>query len=67
MIFHLTIIIEIIQVKRLGITTKKELHSTVYSNIRMCDPYSLVDILHNADQLNLQESKHELDYITKLS
>ena len=56
-----------IQVKNLGITTKKELHSTVYSNIRMCDPHSLVDILHNAEQLSLQESKNELDYIFKLS
>ena len=56
-----------IQIKKLGVTTKKELHSTVYSNIRMCEPHSLVDILHNAEQLSLQESKNELDYISKLS
>ena len=38
----------------------------VYSNIRMCNPSSLFDILHNAEKLNLAESKSELDYISKI-
>ena len=60
------IVMKNIQINKLGLTTKKELHNTVYSNIRMCDPHSLVDILHNAEQLNLKESKDNLEYITKI-
>ena len=55
-----------IQINKLGLTTKKELHNTVYSNIRMCDPHSLVDILHNAEQLTIEESKNELEHILNL-
>jgi hypothetical protein len=54
------------KINKLSLTTKKELHSMVYSNIRMCNPSSLVDILHNAEKLNLAESKSELDYISKI-
>lgn len=60
------IIMKNVKISNLGLTTKKELHSTVYSNIRMCDPHSLVDILHNAEQLNIEESKNQLNYISKL-
>ncbi len=55
------------KINKLGLTTKKELHSMVYSNIRMCDDSSLVDILHNAEKLDLKESKAELDYVSKFS
>ena len=54
------------KINKMSLTTKKELHSMVYSNIRMCNPSSLVDILHNAEKLNLEESKAELDYISKI-
>lgn len=57
------IVMKDIKVNNLGLTSKKEIHNTVYSNIRMCDPHTLVDILHNAKQLTLEESKAELDYI----
>lgn len=61
------VVMKNIKINTLGLTTKKELHSSFYSNIRMCDPHSLVDILHNAEQLNLEESKKELEYITSLT
>ena len=54
------------KINKLGLTTKEELHSMVYSNIRMCDPSSLVDIIHNSEKLNLEESKYELDHISKI-
>jgi hypothetical protein len=55
------------KINNLGLTTKKELHSMVYSNIRMCDPSSLVDILHNAEKMNLEESIQELEYVSKIT
>jgi hypothetical protein len=61
------IVMKDIKVNNLGLTSKKEIHSTVYSNIRMCDPHTLVDILHNAKQLTLDESKTELEYISSFS
>ena len=39
---------------------------TVYSNIRMADPFSLVDILHHTDQLTIPESKEELEKVQAL-
>jgi len=55
------------KINKFGLTTKNELHSTVYSNIRMCDPSSLVDILHNAEKLDLKESQAELEYVSRVS
>ncbi len=54
------------KINQLGLTTKKELHGTVYSNIRMVDPFSLVDMLHHTEHLTLLESKQELEYLTSL-
>ena len=54
------------EINKLSLTTKKELHSMVYSNIRMCDPSSLVDILHNAEKMDLEESIKELEYVSKI-
>ena len=49
----------------LALTTKKELHSIVYSNIGMCEPYTLVDILHNAKQVKTNEYEKVLEEIPK--
>lgn len=54
------------KINKLGLTVKEELHLMVYTNIRACDPSSLVDILHSAEKLNLEESKYELEYISKM-
>ena len=54
------------KISQLGITSKRELHSTVYSNIRMADPFTLVDILHHPEQESFSESKNELDYLSNL-
>jgi len=61
------ILVKKCRINKLGLTTKKELHRTVFSNIRMVDPFSLVDILHYSEQMNLSESKEELNYISSLS
>jgi len=55
------------RINKLGLTTKEELHSMVYRNIRESEPSSLVDILLNAEKLNLEESKYELEHISKIS
>jgi len=60
------ILVKNCKINKLGLTSKKELHSAVYSNIRMVDPYSLVDILHHSEQLSLSDSKNELEYLSKL-
>ena len=60
------IVLKNCKINKLSRTTQKELHSMVYSNIRMCDPSSLVDILHNAEKLNLEESIKELEYVSKI-
>lgn len=54
------------RINKLGLTTKKELHGTVYSNIRTADPFSLVDIMHHAEPLDLSETKDELDHLLSL-
>lgn len=54
------------RINKLGLTTKEELHILVYTNIRSCDPASLVDILHNSEKLNLEESKKELEMISEI-
>lgn len=54
------------KINKLELTTKEELHSMVYRNFYLCNPSSLVDILHNAEKLDLEESKYELEYISKI-
>lgn len=61
------LIMKNIKINQLGLTTKKDLHSMVYSNFRMCEPYVLVDIMHKAEQMNLIDYKKELEYISKLA
>ncbi len=53
------------KISKLGLTAKEELHMLVYTNIRSCDPSSLIDILHSSEKLNLKESKAELELISK--
>lgn len=60
------VILKNCKINKLSRTTQKELHLMVYSNIRMCDPSSLVDILHNAEKMNLEESVKELEYVSKI-
>ena len=60
------ILVKNCRINKLGLTSKKELHTAVYSNIRMCDPSSLVDILHYAEKMNLEESLSELEYVAKI-
>jgi len=60
------ILVKNCKISNLGLTSKKELHKTVYSNIRMADPFSLVDILHHTDQLTIGESKEELEKVQAL-
>ena len=55
-----------LKLNTLSLTTKKELHSIVYSNIGMCEPSSLVDILHNAKQVKTKEYEKTLKDIPKL-
>lgn len=54
-----------LKVNPLALTTKKELHSIVYSNIGMCEPFTLVDILHNAKQVKINEYDKVLQDIPK--
>lgn len=54
------------KINKLELTTKEELHSMVYRNFHLSEPSSLVDILHNAEKLDLEESKYELEYISKI-
>jgi hypothetical protein len=56
-------IMEDLKVNSLALTTKKELHSIVYSNIGMCEPFTLVDILHNAKQVKTKEHDKVLEEI----
>lgn len=60
------IIMNDIRVNSLGLSTKKELHNLVFTNIRMCEAYTLVDILHNARQLNIDNYQKELKMISEL-
>lgn len=50
-----------LQVKSLALTTQKELHGIVYTNIGKCEPYTLVDILHNAKQVKINEYEKLLE------
>ncbi len=54
-----------LKVNSLSLTTKKELHSIVYSNIGKCDPYTLVDILHNAKKIATRDYEKTLEDIPK--
>ena len=56
-----------IKINQLGLTTKKEL-KTVYSiNFRECESHTLVDIMHNGENLDLEELKLELEHISKIT
>lgn len=55
-----------IKVNKLGLSTKKELHNVVFTNFRMCDSHTLVDIFHNSTQLELNEMQNELKRISEL-
>ena len=54
-----------LKINSLALTTKKELHSIVYSNIGKCEPYTLVDILHNAKKVKTEEYPNILEEIPK--
>ncbi len=54
-----------LKINSLALTTKKELHSIVYSNIGMCEFYTLVDILYNAKQVKTKEYDKMLGEIPK--
>ncbi len=56
-----------IKINQLGLTTKKELHSLVFSNFRECDSHTLVDIMHKGKNLNLDELKSELKHISEIT
>lgn len=55
-----------LKVKDLSATTKSELQNVVYVNFRMCDPETLVDIMHNAIQINIDKYEDKLQKIPKL-
>jgi len=61
------IIMKNIKINRLGLTSKKELHNTTFINFRKCDAHTLVDIIHNSEQLKLEEYQKELEYIAELN
>ena len=61
------LIMKNIKINQLGLTTKKELHSLVFSNFRKCESHTLVDIMHNGENLNLEELKSELEHISKIT
>ena len=52
-----------LKIRKLSLTTKKELHSIVYSNIGICEPSTLVDILHNGMQVKNNEYEKTLEEI----
>jgi len=60
------LIMEKIKVNLLSLTTKKELHSIVYSNIGMCEPHTFVDILHNTAQIKINDYNKVLKLIPKI-
>ena len=60
------LILEHLKISKLSLTTKKELHSIVYSNIGMCEPNTFVDILHNAKQVKITDYGLTLKLIPKL-
>ena len=60
------LIMEKSKVRPLALTTKKELHSIVYSNIGKCEPYTFVDILHNTKQVRVNDYEKVLEEIPRL-
>lgn len=46
---NIILVMKNIKIKKLTATTKLELHTMVYSNLRPADPSSLVDIMSNAE------------------
>ena len=61
------VIMKNIKINQLGLTSKKELHSLVFSNFRNCDSHTLVDIMHKGENLNPEELKLELEHISKIT
>ena len=55
-----------LRVKDLSVSTKSELQNVVYTNFRMCDPKILVDIMHNADQVNVKNYYETLNKLPHL-
>ena len=54
-----------LHVKDLSVSTKSELQNVVYTNFRMCDPKILVDIMHNAEQVNTENYEEiEQDFLS---
>lgn len=61
------VIMKNIKINQLGLTSKKELHSLVFSNFRKCEPHTLVDIMHKGENMNIDEMKSELEHISKIT
>ena len=61
------LIMKNIKINQLGLTSKRELHNTTFTNFRKCEPHTLVDIMHNAEQLSLKEYQKELEHISGLT
>lgn len=61
------LIMKNIKINQLGLTSKRELHNTTFTNFRKCEPHTLVDIMHNAEQLSLKDYQKELEYISGLT
>lgn len=55
-----------LNVKDLSASSKSELQNTVYVNFRMCNPETLVDMMHKATQVNVSEYEDVLKEIPKL-
>lgn len=60
------LIMKDLKVKDLSASSKSELQNTVYVNFRMCDPNTMVDIMHEATQVNVEEYQKALQEIPKL-
>jgi hypothetical protein len=60
------LIMKDLKVKDLSASSKSELQNTVYVNFRMCEPDTLVDIMHEAIQVNVVKYDEVLREIPKL-
>ncbi len=61
------LILKNIRINKLGLTSIQELHKTTFANFRECEPNTLVDILHYAEQPNVEEYRKELEQINQSS
>ncbi len=60
------LIMKDLKIRDLSASSKSELQNTVYVNFRMCDPDTLVDIMHKAIQVNVGKYDEVLREIPRL-